>query len=141
MERVEELNARIASRFRASSVPDVTFSPRPAATKYMLFPMVDAVPPTKVAIASRPAVAFLPGNSAPFSGFSIDAESDLRNINYALQADYRAVYVPSSGSDLYVTGIPKTPSQQTHPLLFVHAVTNQPKLQVKEQLFNNVRLR
>jgi len=140
MERVEELNARIASRIRASSVPEVTFSPRPASTKYMLFPMVDAVAPSKVKIASQPAVAFLP-SGAPFSGFSIDTESELRNINYALQNDYRAVYVPSSTSDLYVTHLPKTPSQQTHPLLFVHAVTHRPKLKVKEQLFNNVRLR
>jgi hypothetical protein len=141
MERVEELNARIASRFVASSPPDMTFSPRPASTKYMLFPMVDAVPPSQVPIASRPAVAFLPGNSAPRSGFSIDTESELRNIQYALQADDRAVYVPSSKSDLYVTHIPKAPVQQSHPLLFAHVVTNQPKLKVKEQLFNNVRLR
>jgi len=141
MERVEELNARIASRFRASSIPDVTFSPRPASTKYMLFPMVDAVPPSKTAIESRPTVTFLPGNSAPRSGFSIDAESDLRNIRYALQADDRAVYVPSSKSDLYVTNIPKAPLEQPHPLLFAHVVSTQPQLKVKEQLFNNVRLR
>ena len=141
MERVEELNARIAGRFRASSAPEVTFSPRPASTKYMLFPIVYAVPPSQAAIASQPAVAFLPGNSAPFSGYSIDAESELRNINYALQADYRAVYVPSSQSDLYVTHVPKESGRQPHPLLFVHAVSTQPRLKVKEQIFNNVRLR
>jgi len=141
MERVEELNKRIASRFLASSDPPMTFSPRPVSTKYMLFPMVDAVPPAQVAIASRPAVAFLPATSAPFSGYSIDVESELRNIKYALQRDDRAVYVPSKKSDLYTTRIPSEPLKQTHPLLFVHAVSNQPVLKVKEHIFNNVRLR
>ena len=140
MDRVEELNRRIASRIQASSVPEMTFSPRPVGTKFVFFPMVASFSPAKVAIASQPAVAFLPGDSAPLS-FGVDTESELRNIKYALQADYRATYVPSSHSDLYVTRIPTEPLKQTHPLLFVHAVSEQPVLRVKEQIFNNVRLR
>jgi len=141
MERVEELNKRIASRFQASSVPEVAFSPRPTSTKYMLFPMVDAVPPSTVPIVSHATPTFLPGSSAPFSGYEIDVESDLRNISYAIQADYRAVYVPNSQSDLYVTTVPREPTKQTHPLLFTHAVSSQAAPQFKENIFNNVRLR
>ena len=141
MDRVEELNHRIASRFQASSVPEMTFSPRPVGTKFVMFPIVGSIPPAKVAISSQPAVAFLPGDSAPLSGFGVDTESELRNIKYALQADDRATYVPSSHSDLYVTRIPTEPIRQTHPLLFVHAVSDQPLIRVKEQIFNNVHLR
>jgi hypothetical protein len=141
MERVEELNARIASRFRASSVPEVTFSPRPTSTKFVLFPMLDAVPPSRVPIHSRPAVNFLPGTYAPFSGYEIQVESDLRNIGYAIQKDYRSVYVPSSDSDMYVSRIPKEPTRQTHPLLFTHVVSSHQFPKFKEQIFNNVRLR
>ena len=32
---------------------------------------------------------------------AVDAESELRNINYALQKCSQATYVPDSGSDLY----------------------------------------
>jgi hypothetical protein len=141
MDRVEELNARISSRMKPSSAPHVVFSPRPASTKHMLFPLVDAVPPSTVPITSRPPVSFLPGNYAPFSGFDVDSDSELRNIKYAIQSDVRATYVPSSKSDLYVVKIPKEPSVQTHPHLFMHVVSEKPLLRVKEQLFNNVRLR
>lgn len=141
MDRVDELNTRISSRNDASSTPGMTFSPRPVNTKYMLFPMVDAVQPTSVSIKNHHAVNFLPATTAPFRDFSIEVDSELRNIRYALQADDRATYVPSSSSDLYVNKVPKTRIVQTHPLLFVHAVSTVHHNNVKEQIFNNVRLR
>lgn len=141
MDRVDELNMRISSRNDASSTPGMTFSPRPVNTKYMLFPMVDAVQPTSIPIKTRQSVNFLPASSAPFRDFNIEVESNLRNIRYALQADDRAIYVPSSSSDLYVNKVPKTKIIQTHPLLFVHAVSSVQHNKVKEQIFNNVRLR
>ena len=141
MDRVEELNARIALRNVASSAPEMSFYPRPVSTSHMLFPIVDAVPPTSVGIQSRHAVKFLPATTAPFRNFDVRIDSDLRNIKYALQADDRAVYVPAVSSDLYVTHVPKTDVAQPHPLLFVHAVSSQPFLKYKEQIFNNVRMR
>ena len=141
MDRVEELNMRIASRNVASSAPGATFSPRPVSTKHMLFPMVDAVQPSTANIHSRQSVNFLPATTAPFSDFNIRIDSELRNIKYALQRDDRAVYVPSKSSDLYVNHVPKVELIQTHPLLFVHAISSQRVIPVKEQIFNNVRLR
>ena len=149
-DRVEELNHRIFSRMKASGEPAVLFSPRPLPTKYVHpFPVVsDPVPPTvKIQNFSRN-VAFLPTTlKAPGATDWVDLESSLKNLDFALQKNDRAVYVPSSKSDLYRKLSIHTPSapKQPHPHLFAHVVTSNTgipsNVEPTIKLFNNVRLR
>ena len=146
MDRVEELNHRLYSRNLASSTPSVLFSPRPTPTKYTMMPVVsDPVPPT-VKIQPRLKTKFLPATlKAPNALDFVDVESTLKNLDFALQKSDRAVYVPSSKSDLYNH---KTRAQfvhQPHPHLFAHVVTTDTGIPANvassTKLFNNVRLR
>ena len=150
-DRVEELNQRIFSRMKASGEPAVLFSPRPVPTKYVHpFPVV--VDPAPSAVKMKPLsrdVAFLPTDcKAPGATDWVDLESTLKNMDFALQKNDRAVYVPSSKSDLYLKPSTKTTPpipRQTHPLLFAHVVTPNSgipsNLKTSTKLFNNVRLR
>jgi hypothetical protein len=75
-------------------------------TKYAYFPIIDqrskaTVPVQKMPTYSTSAV-FNPGNdSAPWSGYNPNVESELRNQIFALQKCSQSVFVPSSTSDLY----------------------------------------
>jgi hypothetical protein len=148
-DRVEELNQRIFSRMKASGEPAVLFSPRPVPTKYVHpFPVVvDPAPPTVKLRNLSKEVAFLPTDcKAPGATDWVDLESTLKNMDFALQKNDRAVYVPSSKSDLYLKPTTKTtPVRQTHPLLFAHVVTPNSgipaNVQQSNKLFHNVRLR
>jgi len=151
-DRVEELNQRIYSRMKASGEPAVLFSPRPLPTKYVHpFPVVsDPLPPTVKVRHNSTDVAFLPTNlKAPGAANWVDLESTLKNMDFALQKNDRAVYVPSSRSDLYrnpnVANKQQKQQQQPHPHLFAHVVTSNtgipPNITPSTKLFNNVHLR
>jgi hypothetical protein len=143
MARVEELNARLYSRNVPSSAPPMVFSPRPVQTKYCKQPILDVHVAPSVPIRNSGPVAFLPGDGAPFSGFDVDVDSTLRNIDFALQRHPMAVYVPQSASDLYNSAAPRPqPVQQPHPMLFASVVAA-PRAgpPASPLVFNNVRLR
>ena len=138
--RVDELNNRIRSRLNPSSVAPMSFSPRPVSTKYSLFPMIDQVAMAETNILSKLVPDFLPGDSAPFSGFNVQQESNLK-IQATLQRDSASHYFPSSTSDLFQVSVPKTTDVQTHPLLFSEVKGYAPKSDPTPFVFNNVRLK
>jgi hypothetical protein len=136
MERVEQLNQRLSERNKTSTTPSFYFSPRPVPTKYTTMPIVDERCISSVNIDYKKPYNtkedYLPGNSAPWSGFSdnIDAETKLR---------YEKDYIPSSKSSLYNKPIiPSTHSIQTHPELFSYATSQSNPTTIKDkQLFYN----
>ena len=150
-DRIEELNNRIASRVYASEPPSILFSPRPTPTKYVKMPVVNDPVPSTTKLESRAAqVSFLPTDArGPGVLDLVDIESTLKNMDFALQCNNRAVYVPSSKSDLYnypsIKSRNKTLPVQPHPYLFAHVVSSNNGIptQVKTDtsIFNNVRLR
>ena len=79
----------------------------------------------------------------PVSGIinNIPLESELRNQTYALhKGNDNAVYVPSTGSDLYKVYIPSSPSEQPHPELFHQPTFSQlthPNIQNNPQVGND----
>ena len=145
MARVEELNARLYSRNVPSGAPPMVFSPRPVQTKYTKQPILDVYVTPSVPIRGIGPPVFLPGDSAPFNGFTdnIDVDSNLKNINFALQRHPMAVYVPESASDLYNNQPPRAQQvQQPHPMLFASVVARPAKgPQPAPLIFNNVKLR
>ena len=127
LERLQEINDRVSSRF----VPDTPLPPnfgfRPATTKYAVFPMLDSRMPAVVPIQANYADsgAFAPPVAGgPVAQYmrSVDVEIDLRNQTRALQKNVDAqAYVPSSASDLYRVAVPGglgTGDNAKHPLLF-----------------------
>lgn len=118
------------------------FNVAPVCTKYSVLPILDVrKTPTehlhKYSIYNT-SNTFNPGTGgAPWSGYSskINDESVLRNQIYGLQHSSQATYVPSSGSDLYISNVtnnipsnnndPSLSSSQPFPLLF------------REEPFNN----
>jgi hypothetical protein len=148
VDRVEQLNSRLVERLNVSKNPTVLFSPRPSPTKYVKMPVVYDPMPSSVKIKNRTSeLSFFPTDSmAPGALDKTDIESNLKNIGFALQKNDRAVYVPSSKSDLYTeTKLGNQGERQPHPLLFTHVVTKNTgipsNLVVPTQIFNNVRLR
>lgn len=136
MDRVEQLNKRLANRNATSTTPSFYFSPRPVPTKYTTMPIVDPICHSKVNIVYQKPYNikedYLPANSAPWSGFSdnVDVETKLR---------YEKEYIPSSKSSMYVKpNIPSTHSIQPYPELFANAVSNsKPPLLKDKHLFYN----
>ena len=148
VDRVEELNKRLVDRLNVSKNPTVLFSPRPAPTKYVKMPVVYDPMPSSVKIKNRTSeLSFFPTDSMPPGALDkTDVESNLTNIGFALQKNDRAVYVPSSKSDLYAESkLGGRGDHQPHPLLFTHVVTKNTgipsNVTIPTQLFNNVRLR
>ena len=142
MDRVDELNDRIASRLQADA-PPMVFSPRPVSTKYVLFPVIDTVAQSRVPIESRLEPTYLPAQRAPFSSYMdrVEDETTLFNLRAAIQRDVRVGYVPASTSDLYAVSVPESRSIQTHPRLFSSVVASKQKLPETSKIFNNVTLR
>ena len=136
MSRVEELNERIYQRFQGDK-PSFSFSPRPVATKYTMFPIVHEHTSGKE-IKQVPIFDvtrnFLPGDSAPWSGKAenIDVETDLY---------LGKTYFPSTHSDLYKVSVPKKTVEQPFPLLQTSVKTSDDGIKVnipEQQLFYNV---
>jgi hypothetical protein len=149
-DRIEELNQRIFSRVQTSNTPSILFSPRPVPTKYVRMPIVIDPTPPKTSLELRDRyVDFLPTDSkGPGALDFVDVESTLKNMDFALQRDGRAQYVPSSQSSLYKPpqNNHRGPSiQQPYPNLFAHVVSKNngipPNLKPATSVFNNVKLR
>jgi len=131
-ERVEELNDRLMNRVFPDIGLEPNFDPRPVATKYSLFPVLDARKAATVPIQTHldyyPEVMFNPGNGrGPVNGYlrRVDTENDLRNQTRVLNScdDISGKYIPSLESDLYIVDLTtKKPlggiDDQTHPMLF-----------------------
>jgi hypothetical protein len=113
------------------------FNVAPVCTKYSVLPILD-VRKTPTEHLHKYSIyntnnTFNPGNGgAPWSGYSskINDESVLRNQIYGLQHSSQATYIPSSGSDLYISNVTNNNNTNnnntnSHPLLF------------REETFNN----
>jgi hypothetical protein len=124
---VDDLNTRTQSRQYSDFPLPPNFDPRPAETRYSIFPMLDKRMPTTVPIESNFGYAmetnFTPPitTNGPVAAYinNVNVESNLRNQYFALQkgAD-QSSYVPSSKGDLYNVYVPSRPSEQPYPLLF-----------------------
>ena len=109
-ESISDIHKATNSRIYDRNIPSQTLQPyldaRPVLTKYSIMPIVDPRKKTSVPLHIQPTFntenIFNPGNDfAPWSGFNVNKESELRNIIFALQECGQAAYVPSSKSDLY----------------------------------------
>jgi hypothetical protein len=127
LERLQEIDERVLSRFVPDRPLPPNFSPRPAMTKYALFPMLDNRMPATVAIQPNFCSAAGSGpmmERGPVAGFQckVDIETELRNQVYALQKNVdQTAYVPSSTSTLFqvkAVGGLGTGENALHPLLF-----------------------
>jgi hypothetical protein len=117
-----QTNTRIYDRNIPSQVLQPYINVRPVMTKYSYLPIVEPRKQNTVPLMQAPNFnpnhTFTPGtNQSPWSGFSVNVESELRNQIYALQKCSQAVYVPSSRSDLYQVNMMQQPAAQ-HSLLF-----------------------
>jgi hypothetical protein len=109
LDRVEDLNARMAERQFPDQALQPNFEARPVSTKYALFPAIDRRAIPTVPILQAPKYdqykSFSPATSnGPFATdlANVDTETILQNRHVILQkgAD-QGVYVPSSRSNLY----------------------------------------
>ena len=159
LQRTEELNDRINSRY----IPDTQLQPninfRPVPTKYSIFPIINRRTPTiipnKRYLDHNVEFNFNPGNcNGPVSGYmnNVDKEMQLRNQFFALQkGGDKGTFIPNRSSDLYTPTIYASPTDYvsqggTHTLLF-----NQPELHTaihpniahstigKDRFFNHTR--
>ena len=103
-----KINVSIYDRNLPSRDLQPNINCRPVSTKYSYYPIVDHRRKVKYPLKQYPiydtSLVFNPSDDlAPSSGFrrNVNVESELRNQIYALQKGDRAVYVPSSKSDLY----------------------------------------
>lgn len=123
------------------------FNVAPVCTKYSVLPILDVrKTPTehlhKYSIYNT-SNTFNPGTGgAPWSGYSskINDESVLRNQIYGLQHSSQATYVPSSGSDLYVSNVvsPNIIPSNNIPSNNTPSNNSQPfPLLFREETFNN----
>lgn len=127
-DRVEELNARIQSRQYPDKPLPPNYDPRPAPTKYSIFPIIDRKTHVRQPLHNYPlddSTNFYPtSTNGPPNTFlkNVDTETYLRNQTVALQHGVNAgVYVPSSQSDLYNATVPQSSLPfiaQPHPQLF-----------------------
>jgi hypothetical protein len=124
------------------------FNVAPVCTKYSVLPILDVrKTPTehlhKYSIYNT-SNTFNPGNGgAPWSGYSskINDESVLRNQIYGLQHCSQATYVPSSGSDLYISNV-ESPNNNTNNTSNNDPSASQPfPLLFREEPFNNNNIR
>ena len=133
-DRTDELNHRILERNVSDNPLAPNFTPRPALTRYALFPMLDSRMPSNVPISPNYdyslAKNFTPPvmNTGPVSGFinNIQEESHLRNQIYPLcKGDDANTYIPSTESDLYKVYVTASKSNQPYPGLFEQASFSQ----------------
>lgn len=121
----DEMNRKLYDRNVPSNMLQPYIDFRPAMTKYSYFPIVEPTKKINVKLQQQPTYniqnTFNPGNrQSPWSGFAsnINTESELRNQVYALQKCSKAVYVPTSNSDLYSYNFKTKTQPSAHELLF-----------------------
>ncbi len=114
---IKTLHNQINTKLYDRNVPSHNLQPyldvRPVATKYVVMPLGDQRPVNQM--IQQPTYTnksvFNPGDSAPWSGFNVNLETDLRII--------RTIYAPDSKSDLYQYNFkPTTNVKVPHELLF-----------------------
>lgn len=132
LKRVNVLNDRLYSRNVPSAHLKPSFSITPVSTRYTTMPIIDQrkTPTEELSTYSDFSTEdiFNPGNStAPWNGFAanIAVESELRNQYFALQKSDRAVFVPSSKSELYNVHVKGQNIEQQHPMLFSENTFNE----------------
>ena len=118
-----QTNMRISERNIPSQMLQPYLDVRPVMTKYSYLPIVDPRKQVDVSLTQCPSynthTTFNPGNTkSPWSGYSVNVESELRNQFFALQKASQAVYVPSSTSDLYQFSFTPNQTVAAHGLLF-----------------------
>lgn len=130
-DRLGEINERISSRNIPSAALAPAYNVRPLSSKYAMMPIVESRPVPTVEIPPyqhfTTETVFNPGNGkAPWRGWAerVNVESSLRNQFFALQRNDRAVYVPSSASNLYQVEIDAREVEQPNPYLFDNGATN-----------------
>ena len=138
-ERTDELNERIHQRIHVDSPLQPLYHPRPAMTKYSLFPTIDQRTSSQIPLHTyldySTTTSFAPIQSnGPVDGYiqNVSVECDLRNQYYALSSANQRYFVPSSNSDLYrnrpVNGSLHEP--QPYPNLFekMELFTSEPSI-------------
>lgn len=130
-DRLGEINSRISERNIPSAALCPAFEVRPISSKYATMPILETRPvPTVKMNTFKPfytETVFNPGNAkAPWRGWAerVNVESSLRNQYFALQRNDRAMYVPSSDSDLYNVTVIAREIEQPNPYLFDNGATN-----------------
>ena len=120
-----QINDEQYKRNIPSSPPQMTFSPRPAQTRFTLMPFVDCKKKSDVPIIKQPPYdntkTYLPAAEAPYSGYAraIDVETMLHNTIFPIQKAPQSKFIPSSQSNLYKHYIDNSrPVHQSHPALF-----------------------
>lgn len=120
-ENQNSINEKIYNRNIPSANLQPVFNFRPECTKYVTMPIVNSVIESNTKLYQYPSYSvtgtFNPGN-APWSGFNIDIESQLKNQFFALQKSDQGDYIPSSTSELYKPPVFKQNDNQTHSMLF-----------------------
>lgn len=142
----EQTNHRIYDRNIPSKPLQPYLDVRPVMTKYSILPIVDPRRKCDVPMIQCPTfnveTTFNPGNrDAPWSGYSVNEESILRNQIFALQKGSQKEYVPNSTSNLYQWSFQTTNKvEQPHDLLFIEPKFNEfnpNKLNLGYSLFHN----
>ena len=130
-DRLGEINSRISERNIPSAALRPAFEVRPISSKYATMPILETRPVPSVQMNTfQPfytETVFNPGNAkAPWRGWAerVNVESSLRNQYFALQRNDRAMYVPSSDSDLYNVTVIAREIEQPNPYLFDNGATN-----------------
>jgi len=119
----KQINSEIYYRSLPSNDLQMTFSPRAVNTRHIKMPIIDCRKPSKYMIEAKPKFEpkkmFNPSNQAPFSGYSADEESRLKNIFFPLQACAQSKFIPHSQSDMYKENVPTNYTwQPRHGALF-----------------------
>jgi len=130
--RGNEINDKLYSRNVPSDFLKPSLSAIPVSTKYTTMPILDQrrKPEEELNTYSHFSTneIFNPGNSkSPWDGFvsNVNLESHLRNQFFALQKSDKAVYVPSSESELYNAHVVASNIEQNHPMLFDNTPFNE----------------
>lgn len=123
--RLDDLDARLFSRYFPDAPLQPNFDPRPISTKYAYLPVIDRrkdpVVPIQKYHSHEMGNFYCGTDQAPVDGFfkNVDTESTLRHQFFALQRDAgQSVYIPDTHSDLYMTTAVGRQETQTHPDLF-----------------------
>jgi hypothetical protein len=131
-DRVDALNNRIQGRQFSDTELRPNFDPRPVATKYSRFSIIDPVMNRNrnlktynmnITLDNYKNPIFYSASTNGHVLRNIDLETNLRNQNVALQHGApQGIYVPSSNSDLYRFEIPQSSNLggQPFPELFDH---------------------
>ena len=147
-ERRTNLSERMYGQVNTNADTPMVFAPRPVPTKRVLMPLQHLYKPSSTTIQDgnfNPETSFFPGNFT-FNHYAkhVDTETQLKNINHAIQKGGNHRYIPGSNSDLYDTNyLVKQPilgelPHKPKPLLFHKEVTPIPMTNKSEYIQRTV---